>query len=236
VVRLVRSDAEWRGREPEAILAALLHDVGMVRIDPEILAQVGSLDTDQRRTVEGHAQAGAEIIAARLPTHAGLAEVASGHHERPDGTGYPLGLKEDQVSPLARLIAAADVYAAMCTARPHRPALDPRTALADTMLAADRGHLDREAADNLLALGFYPAGTVVELADGTTGLVLTARDPRLDPVLASRPYVALLVDADGRALPNPKYVDIAETAGTVVRSLGSMERWQRLGRAYPEVV
>ncbi|HVK07380.1 MAG TPA: HD domain-containing phosphohydrolase [Gemmataceae bacterium] len=236
VVRLVRNDAEWRGREADAVLAALLHDVGMLGVDPAVLAQTGPLVRVQRRAVEMHARVGAEIITLRLPTLAAVAEVASGHHERPDGTGYPLGLKGDQVSPLARLIAAADVYAAMCSARPHRPPLDPRTALADTMLAADRGHLDREAADNLLALGFYPAGTVVELADGTTGLVLNARDPRLDPVLAARPYVALLADAEGRALPNPKYVDVAETTGSVVRSLGSMERWQRLGRAYPEVV
>ena len=216
-------------RELEAVLAALLHDVGMLRVGPDVLADSGPLDIERRREVEAHARAGAEIIADRLPTFAGLAEVASGHHERPDGTGYPLGLNGDQVSPLARLIAAADVYAAMCSARPHRPALDPRTALADTMLAADRGHLDRDAADNLLALGFYPAGTVVELADGTTGLVLTARDPRMDPVLASRPYVRSAGRFEGgRAQPEGTWTS-PRRPGPWSGRWESMERWQRPG-------
>lgn len=236
VVRLVRTNAEWRGRELEPVLAALLHDVGMLRVDPHVLAHAGPLAASQKRAVEVHARAGAEIIADRLPMLAGLAEVAVAHHERPDGTGYPHGSKGEQISPLARWIAAADTYAAMCAPRPHRPAFDPRTALADTLVAADRGHLDRTAADHLLALGFYPAGTVVELADGTTGLVLTPRDPRVSPQQAARPFVAVLADAEGRALPNPRYVDVAATAGGVVRSLDALERWKRLGRAYPEVV
>ncbi len=64
-----------------------------------------------------------------------------------------------------------DAYAAMACDRPHRPAKDPRTALTDTLLAADQGRLDRDFSEYLLNLAFHPIGTVVELTDGRIGVV-----------------------------------------------------------------
>src|SRR5262249_54826576 len=122
----------------------------------------------------------------------------------------------------------------LCAPRSHRPPLDPRTALTDTLLMAERGKLDRYAAETLLTLGFYPVGTVVELDDGSTGVVLA---PRHTPPLAARPPVAVLVPAGGRPLPAPAYVDLAQRDGpAIVRSLGYPDRLRRLGRAYPEWV
>ena len=57
----------------------------------------------------------------------------------------------------------ADVYAAMCCPRPHRPAIDPRTALTDTLMLGENGGLDPTWAERLLTLSFYPAGSIVEL-------------------------------------------------------------------------
>src|SRR5205807_4466567 len=124
-----------------------------------------------------------------LPGLAEIADAAAGHHERADGTGYPNGRSGEQVSPLVRLVAAADVYAAMCAPRPQRPAHDPRAAMTDVLLLADRGKLDRYAAECLLALGLYPAGSVVELADGSTAQVLAPHDPRVARHAAAKPLV-----------------------------------------------
>src|SRR5207245_4990108 len=110
----------------------LLHDVGMFSVDPAILVQAGPLDDQQRRAVEAHTRVGAEILTRILPGGACLAEAAAGHHERLDGTGYPAGLRDRQIAQLTRLVAVCDIYAALCTPRPYRPALDTRTALTDT--------------------------------------------------------------------------------------------------------
>ena len=132
-------DAELRPKALEAALAALVHDVGMLAVPVEIYMREGPLDEEQRRIVEAHTRVGAELVTRLLPTSAWLAEATAMHHERLDGTGYPAGLRGLQIPPLARFLAVCDIYAAFCTARPHRPAHEPRTAVTDTLLLAEKG-------------------------------------------------------------------------------------------------
>jgi HD-GYP domain-containing protein (c-di-GMP phosphodiesterase class II) len=235
IARLARHAPEWRGQPAAPVLAALLHDAGLLGIPVTILAQPGPLTDGQRRAIEGHARAGAELVARQLPAAADLGDVIASHHERLDGTGYPAGLRAHQVPALSRLLAVADVYGAMACARPHRPAFDPRTALTDTLLLADRGLLDRTAAEGLLHLAFYPVGSVVELTDGSVGKVVATHAPIGDPHLPARPVLALLADGQGRLLPAPQHVDLAQSEGrSVVRTLPAAQRRQLLGWRYPE--
>ncbi|WP_157369337.1 HD-GYP domain-containing protein [Zavarzinella formosa] len=236
-VRILRNDTEWRGRMHEVVLAVMLQDIGMLRVDPAVLLQAKPLTTEQRRYLEAHSRYGAEVVMNRLPMLGGLVEAIAAHHERADGTGYPMGLRHAQVSPLGRLVSVIDVYAAFNAPRPHRPAFDPRAALTEVMLLADSGKLDRQSAEKLLVLGFYPTGTVVELTDGSTGVVLNTRDPRQALSLANKPMMSLLADEGGHAYPTPRFLDLAETEDlTVVRALTRHERINRLGRPYPEYV
>lgn len=226
LARVARNDPDWCGDARDLVAAALLHDVGMLRVDVGLLAFPGPLDAAARHAIDGHAIAGAERIRARMPGLSAAAEVAARHHDRPAG---------DQVPPMTRLVAAADVYAALCVPRPHRPASDPRAALTDVLLLGERGELDRYSTERLLALGLYPAGTVVELADGSTAVVVAARDPRDAIPAAARPPVAVLADPDGRPLPSPRFLDLAGVAaGAVVRTLEPGDRLRILGRSYPE--
>jgi HD-GYP domain-containing protein (c-di-GMP phosphodiesterase class II) len=236
VARVVRGDVEWRGRALEPVLAALVHDAGMLGVPAAVLARPGPLDDGQRRVVEGHARAGAALAARLLPDGPWLAEAVAGHHERLDGTGYPGGLRELQLGPLPRLLAVCDVYAALCAPRPHRPAREPRTALTDTLLLAEQGALDRDHAERLLQLSFYPVGTVVELADGAVGVVVATPAPRRDLNAPARPVLALLADAQGRPLPLPQHLDLAQCESrSIVRALSQAERRDLLGRHYPEL-
>jgi HD-GYP domain-containing protein (c-di-GMP phosphodiesterase class II) len=231
VARLARHDPELPVRPLDAVLAALLHDVGMLRVPPALLHQAGLLDDSGRRTIEFHCRAGAEIVTALAPDERWLADVALTHHERHDGTGYPDGLREPQLTPLARLVAVCDVYAALCAVRPYRAARDPRTALADTLLMAEQGKLDGQHAERLLQLSFYPTGAAVELADGSIGVVVAAPSGA-DP---SRPVVALLLDGRGEPLPLPRHLDLARCdSHSIVRALPSAERRAVVGRAFPE--
>jgi hypothetical protein len=235
VARMLRLAPQWHDRPLDPIIAALLHDIGMLRVPVNTLAATGALDDDQRRIIEPHARAGAEIIAYRLPAFAHLVEDISAHHERLDGTGYPSGLKADQIAPLARLLAVADTYAALVCRRPQRSAYDPRTALTDVLLFAEQNILDRFAAEKLLALSFYPIGSIVELSDGAVGVVVANHVGQFDLRLAARPVINLLIDARSHVLPASQALDLAESqAGAVMRTLPAAERARRLARHYPE--
>jgi HD-GYP domain-containing protein (c-di-GMP phosphodiesterase class II) len=237
VARVTRHEPEWRNRPLEPIIAALIHDVGMLCVPPAILCHPGLLEDGPRRAVEVHANAGAEALARSLPDARPLAEAAAYHHERLDGTGYPSGLREMQIAPLVRLLSVCDVYTALCSPRPHRLALDTRTALTDTLLLAEQGALDRHQAELLLKLSFYPPGTLVELADGAVGLVVAAHQGRRDLNTPARPVLAVLIDGQGQVLPAPQHVDLAECEGrSILRSLPATERLRVLGKRYPALV
>jgi hypothetical protein len=232
--RVVRHDPELRGRPQDVVLAALLHDVGMLRVPAEILAAPDALDDEQRRVIEAHCRTGAALVAPWLPDVPDLAEAVGGHHERLDGTGYPDGLRDTQIKPLTRLLAVCDVYASFCTPRPYRPARETRTALADTLLLAEQGMLDRHYAECLLQLSFYPVGAVVELADGAVGVVVATPALRRDLNGPARPVVALLTDAQGEPLPLPHHVDLAQREGPgIVRTLSAAQGRDLLGGRFP---
>ncbi len=235
--RILRHDPELRGRSLDVLLAALIHDVGMLRIPPEILAYPESFDDNQRRIIESHCHMGVSMAGPLLLDAPWLAEAISGHHERLDGTGYPDGLRDFQIKPLTRLLAVCDVYAALCSHRPHRPANETRTALTDTLLLAEQGQLDRHYAECLLHLSFYPVGSVVELADGAVGVVVATPQPRRDLSSPARPVVALLMDAEGQPLPLPHHVDLAQCESpSIVRTLSVAEGRELLGGRFPEWV
>jgi hypothetical protein len=234
--RVVGHDPEFRSRRLEPVVAALLHDAGMLHMPPGLLAQPGPLDDRQRRLLEGHARAGADMAKRLLPGGAWLAEAVAGHHERLDGTGYPAGLRDAQLSPLIRLLAVCDVYAALAAPRPHRAAAPTREALADTLALVEQGGLDRHYAERLLHLGFYPAGSVVELADGTVGLVVATPHSRRDVSAPARPVLLILADARGQPPAVPEHVDLTQCEGrSIVRSLSPAERRELLGRHYPHL-
>jgi hypothetical protein len=232
--RVVRHDPDLRPAAHQAVLAALVQDVGMLAVPAAVLAHPGVLDADQRRLVEAHCQAGRRAVSAAFPESPALAEAVAAHHERQDGTGYPEGLKAQQVPALARLLAVCDVYAAFCTSRPHRPARATRTALADALLLAEQGQLDHHFAECLLALSFYPVGSVVELAHGAVGVVVAAPAVPGDLNSPARPVVALLTDAQGEPLSRPHHIDLAQTdSHSIVRLLPPAERAELLARRFP---
>jgi HD-GYP domain-containing protein (c-di-GMP phosphodiesterase class II) len=229
--RLAKHDPDLPARPLDAVLAALLHDVGMLRVSQELWHRCEPLDDAGRRAVESHCRAGAEILTALAPEERWLADVALTHHERLDGTGYPDGLRDGQITSLARFVSVCDVYSSLCGVRPHRPARDRRTALADTLVLAEQGRLDGRHAERLLSLSFYPVGTAVALADGSLGVVVAA-PAGTDP---ARPVVALLIDSRGEPLSLPRHLDLARCdSHSIVRSLPTSERWAALGRRYPE--
>ncbi|MBV9606064.1 MAG: HD domain-containing protein [Solirubrobacterales bacterium] len=108
--------------------AALLHDLGKLSISNRILDKPGPLTDEERRRFQEHPLLTEQIL-GRVSSFVELASVASAHHERLDGSGYPRGLAGDALNTPMRVLAIADVYEALISDRPYRAAYSPRDAL-----------------------------------------------------------------------------------------------------------
>jgi HD-GYP domain-containing protein (c-di-GMP phosphodiesterase class II) len=111
-------------------VAASLHDIGKVVVPAEILTKPGSLSTPEYELVKSHAAAAGEILSG-IEWAGPITQTILQHHERLDGSGYPLGLEGEAIIPEARVLAVADVFEAMVSHRPYRPALPAEAALAE---------------------------------------------------------------------------------------------------------
>jgi putative two-component system response regulator len=111
-------------------VAAAIHDLGKISIPSEILSKPGRLLTVEFALVKSHAETGHEILASvTFPWP--VADAVHQHHERLDGSGYPQGLKGDDILLEARIIGVADVVEAMASHRPYRAALGVASALTE---------------------------------------------------------------------------------------------------------
>ncbi len=109
-------------------LAATIHDLGKIHIPAEILSKPGRLSPIEFELIKGHPQAGYDIIKdVQFPWP--ISQMVLQHHERLDGSGYPQGLKDEQILPEAKILAVADVVEAMVSHRPYRPGLGIDAAL-----------------------------------------------------------------------------------------------------------
>ena len=118
--------------------AALLHDIGKLALPNRILDHPGALSADDRARVHEHPRHTARIL-GRVPVLSLVAATAAAHHERLDGSGYPDGLRGEALDRPTRILAVADVFEALTSDRPYRPALAPDEALAIVRGDAGRG-------------------------------------------------------------------------------------------------
>jgi two-component system cell cycle response regulator len=130
-------------------IAALLRDVGEVGVAESILNKDGPLDSRERTEVERHPEIGARIVGAAQLGRVG--EWILTHHERPDGQGYPRGLREHQIPLEGRIVAVADAYAAMTADRPYRRPFSPHRARAELQARAGT-QFDHDVVEAFLGL------------------------------------------------------------------------------------
>jgi len=113
----------WReGRLHGLRVAAQVHDVGKISIPAEILTKPTKLSAGEWALIREHPETGYTIL-KDIPFAWPIAEIVRQHHERLDGSGYPRGLKGDEMLPEAKILAVADVVEAMASHRPYRPAI-----------------------------------------------------------------------------------------------------------------
>lgn len=163
---------EWSPDRIElAGLAALLHDVGNVEIDTEILQKPDLLTEAEYREIKTHTTRGYELLSERDELDPVVALAALEHHERGDGKGYPYGKGAADLNPVSKLVAVVDVYDAVTSQRSYRAARSHHDALG--ILWRGRDHkFDRHMVETFIQfMGWVAPGTLVRLSNGDLAVV-----------------------------------------------------------------
>jgi len=171
-VRLARGMSVSEREIEEIEYAALVHDLG--KIGPQhqhILQKPGSLSQEEQRTIRSHPAAGAEIV-AKVRALRRASEIVRSHHERPDGQGYPFGLRTEDVPIGARILNVSDAFDAMTSDRPYRRALSAEAAIQELSRGAGT-QFDAGVVDCLVRL--YRAGAFPLLPSPTSEDLLQLR-------------------------------------------------------------
>lgn len=155
----------------EAGLAGLLHDVGKISINEEVLNKPSSLTDEEFAQIRLHPQYGARILQrSHSMISTAVYNACLQHHEKIDGSGYPYRLKKEQISMLARMTTVCDVYDAVTSDRPYKKGWGPAEAI--QRMAQWQGHFDRYIFQAFVrTVGIYPIGSLVSLSSGRLAVV-----------------------------------------------------------------
>ncbi|TCP57682.1 putative nucleotidyltransferase with HDIG domain [Tumebacillus sp. BK434] len=174
-------------------VGTLLHDIGKLRLPQDILNKPGRLTPEEYEIIKQHPMIGYEMLRLQDDISVVSAHVALQHHERVDGTGYPRGIKGEEMHIFGKITAVADVYEALTANRVYRKGQLPHEAL-ELLLGACGTHFDREIVELFLkTVAIYPTGLTVRLNSGETGVII-----RQNPTHPQRPVIRVLQDAAGR--------------------------------------
>lgn len=201
----------------QTIVGALLHDLGKILTPDEVLHKPGRLTAEEFEVMKLHARHSRDILAATE----GIGELsvitAAQHHERLDGSGYPEGLKGDEISEYGRMVAITDVYDAITADRVYHKGLTPTQGL-KKLVEWSGDHLDPVLVKQFIrCIGLYPVGSLVLLESGRLGAVVEANehDQRL-------PVVRVMYHTKFRMPITVETIDLAHP-GTQDRILRSVD-------------
>jgi len=196
-------------------IGALLHDIGKMRIPVELLKKGGKYTRLEYEVMKKHPLLGLEVIETVSAMPATVRNIIVQHHERLSGSGYPYGLKMDNIGESSMVCALADVYDALTTDNPYRPACLPQEALALIFQGSDHEYPRRLVEHFTKLLGIYPVGSFVKLESDEMGIVI-----KINRTSLLTPTVLILFDENSQYLKQPFVRDLAK-AGREVDSIHS---------------
>lgn len=183
---------------PEVVAGALLHDVGMLRIPPQILQKQGGLTQEEAQIIASHPIGSYQIIGKELLYPDSVCQIAVQHHERWDGTGYPQRLAGKMIVPGALIVSVADAFEAMVCKKSYRNSLTGYQAMKN-LVSENAAHFSPEILKVFIKImGIYPIGSCVQLSDGRMAKVID-----LNPAIPLRPVVRIITegaDAGGETI------------------------------------
>lgn len=163
----------------DAGLAGLLHDVGKMMVDQEVLNKPGKLSDEEFNIIKEHPRKGWELLTDSPEITATALDVCLHHHERVDGTGYPERISGDKLTLFSRMGAVCDVYDALTSNRCYKHGWEPAETIRK-MAEWRNGHFDERVFQAFVkTIGIYPSGTLVRLKSGRLAIVIEQTEKSL---------------------------------------------------------
>jgi len=208
-------------------MTALLHEIGMIRLPPQIYMSDQPLTAQEKKAISAHTLLGFKILKGLsfpMSVCIGVLEC----REYNDGTGYPRGITGDRISFYAKIIMVAGSYAAMTSNRPFRQAHNGHQAMLELLQGRGTRYEENVLRALLSNLSLYPIGTFVQLANGYRGMVVDSMEnnPRT-------PIVRIMISASGERYADQPHVKTIDQEYRVVRSLSRDEVDKIVGAAHP---
>jgi len=184
---------------------AFLHDVGMYKISQGILNKRDTLSDKEFKEVQRHPEISADILSRSDGEYVWLADVALQVHERADGSGYPFGLKQEEIHDYASIIGLADMYSDMISNGTYSERIEQNRAVRDIIDSAQEAFPARVVKAFLNQISFFPLGSYVKLNDRSVGRVANTHQG-----FPLKPTVEIIYDSLGSKLSKPRTVDLSQ--------------------------
>ena len=188
-------------------LAACLHDVGMVIVPRRMLEKVGPLSPEEVTLLRQHPEKGFRFLKTLGSEFEWVATVALQEQERADGSGYPQGLKTDQVHEFAKIVGLADMYDALTHPRPNEKPRGPFDAMKEITGIGRRLFPTHLLKGLIQGLSTFPVGSLVRLNSKEVARVVAT-----NPAFPLRPTVDVLTGPQGDQMSSPRLVDLAQNS------------------------
>lgn len=165
-------------------MAGLFHDIGKLDISLDIINKKGSLTPEEFDEIKTHPKKAVDRLQSSQQISRMVLTGIESHHEKYNGTGYPYGLKGEEIPIFGRILALADVYDALTSSRSYRRAWLPNEAV-EYMMGCGGVHFDHELLKAFLKIiAAYPVGTIVQLSNGSLAIVIeNSKEHILRPII-----------------------------------------------------
>lgn len=186
-------------------IGGFLHDVGKMKVPEHILNKPGKLDEQEYAIMKQHVEYGLEIIEKIAGISPISISIVAEHHERYDGSGYPRGLKGEEISAYGQMACIADVYDAMTSTRVYHAGCEPNVALKQLLDRRGQEYNNKLVHHFIRTIGIYPIGSLVKLESGYLAVVVDQHHENL-----LHPRVRIIFNIRTRSYIAPKDFDLSK--------------------------
>ncbi|GAA0116881.1 HD-GYP domain-containing protein [Clostridium senegalense] len=195
----------------ELVIGSTLHDIGKVKVPINIIDKKGPLTKEEFDEIKKHPIYGGEAIKKSFNISNSALRVILEHHEKIDGSGYPYGLKDEQISIYSKITAVCDVFDALTSDRSYRKKFNPADAY-EMILSGSGTSFDKEVVKKFKnVFSIYPLGCRVKLSNGYSGFVV-----RQNQGFPDRPIIRVMCDNNEKMLGSYYEINLLKKTDVII--------------------